>query len=156
MNIITEYKRLEAMASGTNGLKEIERAWMILTGYEQDKDGYWQSKTGSKGDGVLGFAIDPETTCYTIGTSPHNHPEAYITLSSMLIAKGVDEDEAYDRILKGWSGKILDFTFPVIFMADMRLRKSQDDTGLLERIEGSILDQGLGLPLNGFFRRLHE
>ena len=156
MDIFTEYKRMQALAATVAGIKEIEDAWMVLTTHEKSIDGYWQKRSESFGDGVVGFAIDPESMRVTVGSNRYNHQDAYLKLWNELALKGIDIDEITHRVIKGWSGKILDFKFPCILLSDWRLLKANDDTNLLDRIELFILDQGLGLPLNGFFRRLHE
>jgi hypothetical protein len=153
MDITTEYARLQTLASTPDGWETLEAAWNTAMGQEM-RDGTWYNISASKGDLVVGFAIDPETKHHILDTISSNHSWAKDQMVDWLMKEhDLELEEAEWRPVKGWAGRILDFQFPCIFMADQRfITGNEIESELLLDLERSIVEQGIGLPLSSLFR----
>jgi hypothetical protein len=147
MNIQEEYERLVKLSETKEGWEKIDEAWNLACNRKKVED-YWLDRE-SKGPLVEGFAIDPISKKYSIGT-PSNHYWAHCELYRVLseLEPNTSRIEIDGRIIKGWIGKILDFQYPCVFIASMRFFEESE---FLKEIEQSILVQEIGLPLSGLF-----
>lgn len=153
MDIQSQYARLQDLAKTEEGWQKIESAWLTATNHEK-RDGEWYSNGASRGDLVVGFAMDSKTMKTILGSDSFDHSKPMDQLVKLILRdEGISVDEVLERVMKGWAGIILDFNFPCIFMAHRRLMKFGDEepNALLIKLEQSILDQGLGLPITGLF-----
>lgn len=143
MDIHFEYERLRRLASTDEGWQRISKAWLAVS-YSG------KSNAGDPNRPVVGFAIDSVTKRCAVDHNSANHARMYDEMVSDLEREEcLDFDEALARVIRGWSGKILDFEFPIIFMGSPRFSKSQGkyDWKLIGSLEEAILSQGVGLPL---------
>ena len=157
MNIQTEFLRLQEIAATSQGWDIVETAWMTAMNEEKRGDD-WYSKSDSKGDLVVGFAIDPVTKHIILDTNSMDHSWAKNQMIKWLREKHkLSLDDAEYRPVRGWAGQILDFKFPCIFMADHRFMiHEESDPNFLSNLEQSLIDQGIGLPLSSLFMRHYE
>jgi len=157
MNIQSEYLRLQEITSTSQGWETVETAWMTALN-EEKRDGHWYTGTSSKGDLVVGFAIDPITKHTILDTDSRDHSRAKRQMIGWLREKHkLSWDDAKFRPVMGWAGQILDFKFPCISMVDSRFMMCEGNIpSFLIELEQSIIDQGIGLPLNSLFMRHYE
>jgi hypothetical protein len=154
MNINSEFERLRRLIKTPKGFEQVEAAWNLVIGAEQDS-GIWIKRRDSYGYRVVGFAIDPVTKEAIIDSDPMDHRRVYNQLvDSIRRQESLSIDDAEDRIIAGWAGRIMDFSFPCIFLAHWRFgQKDRKGIAFAEKLEREILRQEIGLLLNGLFMR---
>jgi hypothetical protein len=146
MDITTEYERLCALTATEEGWKLVNDAWNHAMG-----DGKNRGSLFSAGAGVTGFAIDYETKHCVLDQDSRDHLWAREQVVQWLQDEhGESFDGALARTIRGWGGRILDFTFPCIFMGSRRFNGANGKS-LVEELDQAILSQGIGLPITGMY-----
>ncbi len=149
MEIKKEFEIFSEKALTDKGWQEVENAWHFALNYEL-REGHWYKKRASDGDSVAGFAIDPKTLLYKIGPIGRDHFSAKLDLSEEVCDKapGAGLEETESRIVDGRLAIVPNYSRPLIMVVGMWLFEPGAKE-MLDRLEGHILNEGLGFPIRG-------
>jgi hypothetical protein len=147
MNIYEEYQRLCSFAESEEKWKEIERLWLIASGYIFI-DGEWYAEGNSEGKNITSFAIHLPTYEYLLGERGFDHKKTRLDLIALIARKRESYfDLIEDEIVEGRMAHVNEWNYPLVVFGGVWIFENKE---LLSNLEKKVLEFGIGLPVTSF------